>query len=314
MIYGKYHISGRFESEALLPKYKGSTFRGIFGIALKRVVCVLRSQNCSECMLSNNCLYAKIFEKTNITKCQYNSYNYPYNNPFVIEPPLTTETCFKKDSTFDFKLLLFGEENRNLAYFIFARDQMGKIGIGKKVNGQRGTYKLEYVKYKDSLVYSHHDNTLTIPDDIENITLNDIINNDYISCSKIQINIITPFRVKINNKFAKHLPFHLLIRTTLRRIGSLFSWHGNEVPSFDYKQLISDAQKITISESNLKWFELKRYSHRQNQSMLIGGLIGSIVYEGNISQFIPFIDFASKVHIGKQTSFGLGKIEYEILE
>jgi hypothetical protein len=45
--------------------------------------------------------------------------------------------------------------------------------------------------------------------------------------------------------------------------------------------------------------------------MLMGGMIGSIIYEGKIDEYMPLIDFCSKVHLGKQTAFGLGKIKAE---
>ena len=41
-------------------------------------------------------------------------------HPFVIEPPATTETHFEKGNTFDFHLLLFGQNNEYLPYFIYA--------------------------------------------------------------------------------------------------------------------------------------------------------------------------------------------------
>ncbi len=47
--------------------------------------------------------------------------------------------------------------------------------------------------------------------------------------------------------------------------------------------------------------------------MLMGGIVGSIVYKGEIGAFMPFIQFCEKVHLGKQTSFGLGKIKAEII-
>ena len=47
--------------------------------------------------------------------------------------------------------------------------------------------------------------------------------------------------------------------------------------------------------------------------MNMGGLIGSVFYEGNLEPFAPFIDFCSKVHLGKQTTFGLGKISAQYL-
>ena len=45
----------------------------------------------------------------------------------------------------------------------------------------------------------------------------------------------------------------------------------------------------------------------------MGGMVGSIIYEGNIGEFIPSIELCEKFHIGKHTSFGLGKIEAEVL-
>ena len=42
MRYGSYEFTIVFDSGALLPPFKGSTFRGAFGTALKRVTCALR--------------------------------------------------------------------------------------------------------------------------------------------------------------------------------------------------------------------------------------------------------------------------------
>ncbi|MBI5601970.1 MAG: hypothetical protein HY879_01300, partial [Deltaproteobacteria bacterium] len=39
----------------VLPAYKGSTLRGGFGHAFKRVVCALRNQDCPDCLLKEKC-------------------------------------------------------------------------------------------------------------------------------------------------------------------------------------------------------------------------------------------------------------------
>ena len=46
--------------------------------------------------------------------------------------------------------------------------------------------------------------------------------------------------------------------------------------------------------------------------MLMGGLVGSVTFEGKIGEYLSLIEFCSKVHLGKQTSFGLGKFKVEI--
>jgi hypothetical protein len=43
--------------------------------------------------------------------------------------------------------------------------------------------------------------------------------------------------------------------------------------------------------------------------MLMGGMIGKVTYRGPIGEFMPILRYAYKVHIGKGTTFGLGKIE-----
>ena len=59
MLYGKYRFTCRLEDEAVMPPYKGSTFRGVFGHALKRVVCALKRQECDNCLLREKCLYTR---------------------------------------------------------------------------------------------------------------------------------------------------------------------------------------------------------------------------------------------------------------
>lgn len=44
MLVGTYSFCCNLMDKAILPPFKGSTFRGAFGIALKRVVCAVREQ------------------------------------------------------------------------------------------------------------------------------------------------------------------------------------------------------------------------------------------------------------------------------
>ena len=97
----------------------------------------------------------------------------------------------------------------------------------------------------------------------------------------------------------------------LRRVSSLLECFGDGETAIDYKGLVKRAVAVSIVESDLRWFDWQRYSHRQDKAMLMGGMTGSITYEGNINEYMPLIDFCSKVHLGKQTAFGLGKIRAE---
>ncbi len=312
MLYGKYQFLCRFENEATLPYYKGSTFRGVFGRALKKVVCALKRQECNQCLLRERCVYVHVFETQIPAGEAPEGSKMPPPHPFVIEPPLTPETQFPEGAAFDFNLLLFGQTNNNLPYFIYAFDQMGRIGIGKKINGKRGQFVLKKVKMGGRTIYSEKEEKLRMYESPEELVLSETNGTRSGDC-QLKVILETPLRLKFENRLKADLPFHVLVRTMLRRISSLMNCYGNGEPPLDYRGFVKRAESIRIVEDNLNWFDWRRYSLRQEKSMLMGGMVGSVVYEGKIDEYLSLLEFCSKVHLGKQTSFGLGKIKTEIM-
>ena len=308
MLYGKYHFFCTLESEAVLPSYKGSTFRGVFGMALRMVVCALRRQECRECLLNERCLYALVFETPTATIRQGYSRIAAPPHPFVIEPPPSTETLFPKGSSFDFSFLLFGEANKNLPYFIYAFEQMGRMGMGKRIQGQRGQFVLDRVEKSGQMIYSSYDRKLRNRDSFDNLTLEEP--KTPCRCPlQLKLTLDTPLRLKFENRLKAELPFHVLARAMLRRVSSLMNFYGEGEPSLDYRGLVRQAEQVRTVHSELRWFDWRRYSGRQEEEMLMGGITGSITYEGNLGPYLPLLDFCAEVHLGKQTSFGLGKID-----
>ena len=301
MLFGDYHFFCQFTDDTILPHYKGSTLRGVFGRALKRVVCVLRRQECIDCLLKERCLYALSFETANVPP------------PFVLEPSLADNTHFSKDEIIDFHLLLFGEINKSLPYIIYALKEAQGLPVGKGINGNKAGLSLLEVRREGKIIYSDDKQTINTKDlyyELKMPLLNEGKKKDIL---KLKINLITPLRLKFRNKLKADLPFHVLIRAVLRRISSLFYYYGDGEPGLDYKGLVKKAEFVKTVESNIDWFDWRRYSFRQDQAMLMGGIIGSVTYEGDISEFIPLIELCEKLHIGKQTSFGLGKIKAKLL-
>jgi hypothetical protein len=303
MQFGRYQFHCRLTSDAILPEYKGSTFRGAFGTAFKQVVCALKHQTCTECLLINQCLYAKVFE----TPITANPGNNHVPHPFVIEPPLTSQTHYSAGSDFDFNLLLFGDYNDSLPYFIYAFDQMGKVGIGKKINHQRAGFVLENVSCNGAAVYSAKTKQLLKPHEPGSLTL-DPDQSRLPNINRLSMTLLTPLRIKYENRLKADLPFHVLVRAMLRRISSLLNAYGEGEPPLDYRGLIQRAESVRIVEDHLKWADWQRYSLRQDQAMLMGGITGTVTYEGEIGEFMPLVDFCVQTHLGKQTTFGLGLI------
>lgn len=81
-------------------------------------------------------------------------------------------------------------------------------------------------------------------------------------------------------------------------------------PALDYRGLIAAVEKVETIRGELHWHDWERGSGRQEQTMLMGGLMGSIVYQGQIAPFLPLLELSRELHLGKQASFGLGKIDF----
>ncbi len=125
-----------------LPLYKGSTLRGAFGHAFKRVVCVDRAKSCGSCLLKGKCVYSYVFETPppcNTSKMR----KYPFApHPFIITPPLEEKREYREGETLCFELTLVGKSMDYLPYFIYTFDELGRIGIGRG----EGKYRLHEVK------------------------------------------------------------------------------------------------------------------------------------------------------------------------
>lgn len=310
--YGKYTFTCKLDAPAILPEYKGSTFRGVFGIALKKVVCALRQRECKSCLLRQRCLYTRVFE-TPIALAPPDGLRMTVPpHPFVIQPPDNLKREFDAGESLNCNLLLFGPVNESLPYFIYAFEQIGKIGIGKKMEGHRAGFRLDKVCADSHVIYSGHDEKIALNNPADAISITGESHSQD-AVLRVKVTIETPLRLKFQNQIKADLPFHVLIRAMLRRISSLFTCYAGAEPDIDYKGLLEMATGIRAMESRLRWHAWERYSNRQKQRMPLGGMVGSVVYEGKLSEYISLMEFCSKVHLGKNTTFGLGKLGLTVL-
>lgn len=294
-----------------MPVYKGSTLRGGFGHAFKKVVCVRRDGNCETCLIKGRCFYSYVFETPPLPD-SIKMRKYPYApHPFVITPPLEEKRTYLPNDLFRFELTLIGKAIDFLPYFIYTFDELGRMGIGKG----RGKYRLEEVRDAhigegEGVIYTDKDKTLKNTFKLFNVD-NLPTQKFYPSSFFLHLNFLTPTRLKFDGALTPKLEFHILIRNLLRRISLLSYFHCEEELSIDYKGVIDQAKSVTIQQEALRWVDWERYSNRQETRMKMGGFIGSIIFEGDVNPFAPFLLLGEQIHVGKGTSFGLGK--YKIL-
>lgn len=305
MLFSRHIFSCNFKTAATLPAFKGSIIRGMLGWALRQTACALRRNDCTTCLLLSRCVYAKAFETI---APQYHHSKKTPPHPYVLEPPLSETREYQADDSFEVALLLFGEMTEYLPYFIYAFEQMGEAGLGSSREQGPAPFTLIRVSCEGDTIYDQASKTLRPLR--QPISLHLPPPPTGAECSRLRVSFVTPLRIKHLNTFARELPFHVLVRAMLRRISSMFAQYGDGEPKLDYPGLVQRAQDVSIHSEHLRWKDWTRYSARQQQAMQFGGLVGEIVYEGCLAEYLPLFELCTVLHVGKQSVFGLGQMDY----
>ncbi|MEO0131442.1 MAG: CRISPR system precrRNA processing endoribonuclease RAMP protein Cas6 [candidate division WOR-3 bacterium] len=306
MKVAKLKINYRVIDILQLNQFIGSILRGAFGYIFRKITCPNKNQRCSDCLLKSKCIYLYIFETPRPENSQIMRKYESIPRPFIIEPPLNNKQIYKPGENFIFNLILIGRAIEYIPYFIYTLEEIGNYGIGKN----RGHMSLVSITQGLRKIYNGGDRKILaniIPQKLS-------LTKPRKPIKKITIKFLTPFRIIYQEKLTQSLDFHVLIRSLLRRIGLLSYFHADEPYKIDFKYLISKAEKIQTIKANLMFQEQYRYSTRQQQRISIAGMIGEFTYQGDLTEFLPYLKIGEVVHVGKGTVFGMGKYKLEVME
>lgn len=290
----------RLTAPAVFSPYKGSMLRGTFGTHLRRGLCMTRAKDCKACLLGQKCIYPRLFNPAPVL-------GEAVPAPFCIEPELDGKIHYAQGDPFNFRLLIFGPGTEYAPFFVQAIKMAGERGMGK--TDVPGTFRIEEILSRGQCIYDPELDNLNTPEPF----LLGRIPCPKLESDSLALSLETPLRHKSGNHFSSTLEFLELFHLILRRIRALaLLAHSQwQLPPEEYASLREKAAAIEIEENNLRWQDWTRYSSRQETHMKFGGLVGKIVYRGNFAPFAPFLEVAQLAHLGKQTSFGLGKMVFE---
>jgi CRISPR-associated endoribonuclease Cas6 len=304
----KYRINLKAKELIHLPLYKGSALRGVFGYALRRVVCAIKKSACDDCILRLKCIYSAIME-TPISEDHPDFRKYKKApHPYIIIPPLTRKQYFKPDDLISFEIILIGKANDYLPYFVYTFTEMGRIGIGRD-RGKFEVVSVSALNLDGSGIEIFNGSKRTFRQPENRIDYTSFLSHASHLFLKDEITLFfeTPVRIKEkNDRLSKDIPFNLLIKRLSERSFLLAHLHcGAELE--DFQEFAEGSETVETIRNKLRWVDWERYSTRQQTKMKFGGLVGEITYRGDIQKFVPLLRLGEHIHVGKATTFGLGK-------
>jgi len=316
MELGLYTFSLQMEDAVELPLDKGPLLRGGFGINLKHTVCVFPGlPPCAECILKESCAYPFLFEPSPTQNAEVLRNHSAIPFPFVFKPPLDGQRKYTAGDLLEFQLLLVGRAIEYLPYFLITFQRLGQRGLGKergrytlhKVSSQNFARKQDLTIFEDGVINELR-GTPSHTADIEKYC-EEYGQSDF-DGQRLSLQFRTRTRIKHEGKFLREPPpFHVVVRTLLRRISSLSYFYCDERWQTDYKHWITLAQQVEIASADLKWQHKTRYSTRKQQHTNLSGIMGNITYQGDLAAFIPLLRLGELIHIGKGTVFGNGRFK-----
>jgi len=100
-------------------------------------------------------------------------------------------------------------------------------------------------------------------------------------------------------------------RRLLGRLSSLARFHGPGPLPVDFRELVEAAGAVRLLRNDTRWTRWSRYSQREDRRMEWEGLVGSVLYEGDLAPFWPYLVFGQWTHVGSATTCGLGGYRLE---
>ena len=282
-----------------------------------QITCQKSENNCQSCSKKLNCPYYIILDNNNLIELpELKRYQTP-PKPFIFEPPLKRKIYYNQKNELYFDLILFGRAMEYFPYFVKCMKLLGESGIGQN----QGKYSLKEIKVFDLLENVLTDeinlNSVNAGDSVDNsISLTKLIEkyeNDYKKTSEVSVSIVTPFRMKRKQIDDGQLNFRSLIKNILTRVANLATAYCDLEEFLTFPEILHEAGKIDIVKESLIWENwLPPSSKHKDSNSSKGGFYGNIVYKGEISKFLPLLRIGELMHIGKNTSFGLGRILFDI--
>ncbi len=133
------------------------------------------------------------------------------------------------------------------------------------------------------------------------------LTSDRARVSRLRIRFLTPTELK----GAGRPDFGILMSRIRDRIGTLRELYGAGPLDLDFKAFGDRASRVSVTRCDVAPVTSFRTSRATGQRHPLGGFTGICEYEGDLAEFLPYLEIARWTGVGRQTVWGNGEISYE---
>lgn len=317
-------VTCRAAEPVALPLFAGSAVRGALFGSVRDLACVNHAApTCAACPLHRVCGVSLLLATVDAGGPR----GMEVPRPFALRPPLDGPRTVAPGETFGFGITLIGEQALTLLpYLVLGLRRVGEVGLGREVpraggDGppRRGRFEVETLAAVNPFTGSRQavmragEALVTLPD--APVTATQVA--DWCAArgavERLTLRLRTPLRLVVGGQLVGEgrLTFAALLRRLCRRLTDLARVYAG-VDGIDFRALLERAPAVRVAEDRTQWLELESKSARQGRALPIGGLVGSITFEGELTPFLPLLVWAELVGAGKDVTKGNGVVEVAV--
>lgn len=259
----------------------GNVLRGALGILSRRVACRSGCEGAPECPDRATCLYARVFDPAPAVSLPSGIADIP--KPFVFRARHLDASRIEAGDEFSFRLHLFTADPDIPEHLRQTFASLEEHGVGPT----RGRVILR------NMTATARSCDLTPRDK---------------SSSKVQVEFLTPTELKGRGKLVDEPHFPALFGRIRDRITTLQTIYGGGAEFADFRGIGKRAEQIRMTSCQIRTTGTTRTSTRTGQTHDLGGFTGTAVYEGELAEFLPWLEAAQYVGVGRQAVWGKGEI------
>ncbi len=277
----------RVEGAVKMPFHPGGALRGVLGRALRKVACARDGRCGSDCEQPRSCAFGRL--RRPIASQQVGGRGERPPIALVPEFPWYLDQPMKD-----------GEE----------------LEIGVKVLGEERDKELlalrrAFVRFRDFPIGRERDGRLRL------VAVREVSREEKVGVAegreesgRLRVEMLTPTWLEKRKR--------LMVRPDLEALFKLFHWRvkriathygtWDEADEARFPPMLELARRARARGGRL---EERRWHHRKAETgerSKLAGVDGALEFEGPIGPLLPVLRAAEVVHVGKQTSFGLGRI------
>jgi hypothetical protein len=278
--------------------------RGAFGTIFRRIACVPQCTGVSECEWRASCPYARIFEPSATAPGPSGLADWP--RPFVFRAMHLDGSTFPSGSHFYFDLNLFDTETPAIAYLVLTFAQLAREGLGPGRRTVELTSVTQLSEQGNPCATIYENGSMMVYQNISPLGVDLVSTGEPVT--RLRVRFVTPTELKSGQQIAATPEFGILAGRARDRISTLRELYGGGPLDIDFRGFSERAATVRMVRCEIRSVDVTRRSSRTGQVHPIGGFVGEADYEGDLAEFVPYLQAAKWTGVGRQTVWGKGEI------